>query len=319
MNWQDKIADVRKRWRNDSLFFDIKTSGSTGMPKVIQLEKRRMIASAEMSLEYFGLSKGDRVLLALPADRVGGMMLIVRSIIGELDLQAVEPKLNPFLKIDLEKKVKFCSLTPAQLTIILADPDSRKQLRLIDQILLGGSAVPELLLRDIKNEPGLFYHSYGMTETISHIAIRNLSEGHDFFEALKDISFEVNEEDQLMINAPAILEGPILTNDIVELVDDRKMIWRGRLDNVINSGGFKIVVEDVEAKIRTRFEGDFYLVGEADKILGERLVMISKTLPTDLDFLEKLMRPKEIYIRPHFKYTENGKLLRLTPQQLSEL
>jgi len=319
MNWQDKIADVRTRWSDDSEFFEIKTSGSTGEPKVIRLLKERMKASAKMSLDYFGLEKGDSVLLTLPADKVGGMMLIIRSIIGGLAIKAIEPKLNPLIKIDLKEKIDFCSLTPAQLSSIIANPISAKQLSQIKQVLLGGSAVPTNLEEAIQNKLGKFYHSYGMTETISHIAIRNLTEGHKYFEALEGVEFEVNSERQLKISAPAILEKPLLTNDLVELINDRKMIWKGRLDNVVNSGGIKIIVEEVEAEIRKYFDEDFYLIGEEDSILGERLVMISKKTPADLSFLDKLKRPKEIFIKSHFKYTINGKLLRLPPQQLSKL
>lgn len=319
MNWQDKINDVYRRWNDDKAYFEVKTSGSTGSPKTIRLEKKRMHASATMSVEYFGLKKRDKVLLALPADKVGGIMLIIRSIVGGLDLITIEPKLNPILKIDLEDKIDFCSLTPAQLAAIFNEEDSKSQLKKIKTILLGGSSISSDLESKIQGMSNYFYHSYGMTETISHIAIRNLTKKNDYFEALSGVRFENNKEQQLTIHAPAILSGPLLTNDLVELYGDKKMLWRGRKDNVVNSGGIKIIVEEVEAIIRRQFQGEFYLLGEEDAILGEKLVMVSKLQPPSLDFLEKLQRPKEVYIRPTFRYTANGKLLRLSPQQLPGL
>ncbi|GLR18108.1 AMP-binding protein [Portibacter lacus] len=319
MSYFEKIEAVYDKWNDTSEFFEITTSGSTGKPKVILLEKSKMAASARISLSYFGLKENDRVLLAIPADKIGGTMLIIRSIIGNLKLEYIEPKLDPFYNIDLEKNIQFCSLTPSQLASIYQNPSSLNQLRKIDKILLGGSAVPTSLLEKIHEETGQFYHSYGMTETISHIAVKNLSKSEIAFHALDNVDFEVNVESQLIIHAPEILDQPLLTNDIVDLKGPKKMIWKGRKDNVVNSGGLKLLIEEIEEKIKLEFDGEFYLTKVSDDILGEKLVMITKATPPLFKNLSKYEKPKHIHLVEEFSYTENGKLRRLTPQQLSEL
>lgn len=317
MSYLDKIENVYTQWNNASKYFDISTSGSTGKPKMIRIEKSKMIASAKMSLDFFKLKAGDPVLLALPADKIGGAMLIIRSIVGKLNLLHIEPKLNPFKNIELENNIKFCSLTPAQLASIYQNDKSTKQVRKIESILLGGAAVPSALLDIIYNEKGLFYHSYGMTETISHVAIKNLSGREPYFKALSGVSFSSTENDQLIIHADEILDDALLTNDIVKLIDSHTIIWKGRKDNVVNSGGIKLIIEEIEEKIRLDFDGEFYLTKEKDEILGEKLVMISKKKPPTFKHLNKYETPKRIHIVDKFKYTENGKLLRLSPQQLN--
>lgn len=318
MNWKDKIVDVKKRWEDKSTYFEVRTSGSTGMPKVLRLEKSKMAASAKMSLEFFKLSKGDTALLALPADKIGGAMLIIRSIIGELNLLSIEPKLNPFVNHNFEMEIKFCSLTPAQLTSAMGNEESVEQVKKIKKILLGGSAVSQELRNLIAFQKNHYYHSYGMTETISHVAIRDLTAKEEYFKALDDVRFSCNSAGQLVITAPKLLSDSLLTNDLVDLIDEKRMIWRGRLDNVINSGGVKILIEELEGEIRRHHQFEFYLVGVADKVLGEAIVMVAKHQPPDLSFLHKHHRPKEIVIVKDFKYTENGKLLRLKPHQLLE-
>ncbi len=327
--FENTIKSVFSKWYDDSLEFEISTSGSTGTPKIIQLKKEKMYASAKNSLAYFKLKKNQKILLAIPADKVGGIMLIIRAIIGNLDLHFIEPKLDPFVSLK-EKSFSFCSLTPSQLLKIHDNPDSVKKLNKIQKILLGGAAITDKLMTIIQQSNNKFYHSYGMTETISHVAIRPLNGNlkKDYFEAIGKATFTTNNKFQLIVNDPEILEEPLLTNDIVELIGPKKLIWKGRIDNIINSGGIKLIIEELEKKIGLTIKETFYLVGIPDPVFGEKLILLIQGNDTSAinenNYKDKLTKilpkhevPKEIIFVPKFKYTENGKLLRLLPSQLS--
>ena len=321
------IKSVYKKWLDNNNYISIFTSGSTGKPKEIKLEKSRIYASAKISLAYFKLKKGNKVLLVLPAQKVGGLMLIIRSIIGQLDLCYKKPSLNPF-KSELTCDFEFCSLTPAQLAAAWESKNSRRETRKINRILLGGSGIPKGLENEIEKEENVYFHSYGMTETISHVAIRILNgdKKTGYFKALEGVTFESNEDNQLIINAPKILSNPLLTNDVAELIDAKKMIFKGRVDNVVNSGGIKLIVEEIENRLSGIFSNEFYLCGIPDEILGEKLVLVikgslkkdeSNVLDNKFDFLQKYEVPKVVYLVQDFNYTKNGKLIRTMPTQLA--
>ncbi|WP_235299648.1 AMP-binding protein [Portibacter marinus] len=315
------FSEVLQKWVSGEDFIEIKTSGSTGQPKTIRLSKSKIEASARMSLEYFDLKKGEQVLLALPTNKIGGFMLAIRAIIGGLKVLEVVPKLNPLSEIVIKEEIAFCSLTPAQLNAILIDEHASTQLRKVKKVLLGGSDISPHTLAQIEKLPNTFYHSYGMTETISHVAVKNLSEKQDFFHALRGVSFAVQKDSRLFIHASKILDEPLLTNDLAIIEGSKKMKWIGRSDHVINSGGVKLIVEEIEKKIRTHYPGEFYLTKESHPILGEQLVMVAKENIAAEIFksLSKLEIPKSIFVTSEFQYSENGKLLRLSPQQLMEL
>ncbi len=314
------FSDVIQKWKDPNPFYEVTTSGSTGHPKVIRISKLHMAESARMSLKYFGLRKGTKVLLVLPTNKIGGVMLCVRAIVGKLIVKELTPRLNPLLDSEVGE-VDFCSLTPAQLRAILKEPRSKIKLRKIKKILLGGSAVQEETLNEIQKLESEFFHSYGMTETISHIAVKNLTKREKSFRALDGVTFSCDQDQRLRISAPKILQEDLLTNDLVELLGSKEMIWLGRFDNVVNSGGVKLILEDIEARIRASYRGDFYLSKEEDEDFGERIVMIAKEEVGEEAFskLGKFERPRNMYVVDKFTYTENGKLLRLTPQQLKDL
>ncbi len=324
------IAEIKRvvsSWFDEKNQIEVHTSGSTGRPKRIKLKKDKMFYSARMSLKFFDLKPMDKVLLVLPADKIGGLMLIIRSLVGGLDLYFKKPALDPF-KNKTPEAFDFCSLTPAQFQSIVSDSASILCLNKIKKILLGGSALSRIQVNKIRELPSLFYHSYGMTETISHIAVRNLSEGHEYFSALDGVLLKTDDSNQLIIEAPLLLEEPVLTNDIVEIQEGSQMIWKGRKDNVINSGGIKFIAESLEKKIEDVMAREFYFTSQADDILGEKLVLIIKIASTDTidqeailnkitPRLSKLELPKNIYFTRAFNYTKNGKLIRSKPDELS--
>lgn len=328
VEYLSKVKQVYENWYSDSAFFEVETSGSTGAPKTIRMSKEKMYFSALKSLRYFDLKKGQKVLLALPADKIGGLMLIIRAIIGKLDLHHIQARLDPFNGWNAEE-IDFCSLTPSQLFAIKGDLKSLVKLRIIKRILLGGSDVNPALLSFIQHESNEYFHSYGMTETISHIAVRKLngSNRSDHFRALDGVSFASNEEDQLIICSEQLLDQDLVTNDLVTIIDEKTILWRGRKDNVVNSGGIKLIVEELEGKIKVFLKLPFYLVGIPDDLLGEKLILVIEGDKFSQDELEvlnlnlsstlhKYEIPKDVVIVPSLLYTKNGKLIRITPNQL---
>lgn len=307
-------------------YIEVFTSGSTGIPKLIKHTKEKVFHSALMSNSFFKLDEAHKVLLVLPPDKIGGKMLIIRSIVGGMDLHYIKPELNP-LKDKEINPFDFCSLTPAQLASIIQDDGAITQLRKINKILLGGSDIDAHLIKFIEAEINSYFFSYGMTETISHVAVRRLngSQSSQWFEALPGVSFSTKlDSNQLIIHAPMILEEDLICNDLVKLQGNKKLIWLGRKDNIVNSGGIKLIVEHIEQKLKNEIKEDFYFIGEKDPVLGERLVMVIQSTSNKEKMIQKLLStklskfelPKKIYSVDKIQYTANGKIKRIIPSEL---
>ncbi|CAG5086694.1 putative 2-succinylbenzoate--CoA ligase [Parvicella tangerina] len=288
----------------------VSTSGSTGEPKLIELDKEKMVASAKATLDYFNLKKGDTVLLSLPTKFIAGKMIWVRSIVGELNVLVSKPTSNPIKSLD--KKVEFAAMTPHQVGVCL--DENPEKFDLIDQLIIGGGAVSESLLVRIQKLTTKCYATYGMTETITHVAVKKLN-GTDqsaCYEAVGQTTFEVGAQGNLIINAPHLSHKKIETNDIVRLINSRQFEWLGRLDFVINSGGVKLFPEQIESKLENIINNRFFVWKEKDELLGEKAVLViegtSTYLPDLSKVLDKIERPKLTYRADEFIYTENGKL-----------
>ena len=199
--------------------------------------------SAQLTGKTFELKEGDSTLLCMPMKYVAGKMMVVRALALGLDLKVVEPSSSP-LK-GLNKPIDFAAMVPLQLEKSLNQLDKVKTL-----IVGGGQVNPALVdkLRDISTQ---VYETYSMTETLTHVAIKPLNgpNKQDVFQALDGVQFEIDERDCLVIHAPMLNPNPVLTNDLVALIDETSFHWLGRYDNVINSGGIKIIPEKVEAKL----------------------------------------------------------------------
>ena len=310
------ICAVIKKWLNNDDYIEITTSGSTSTPKKIRLAKHAMKSSAIQTQNYFKYKSGDKALLCIPVRYIGGMMMLIRSIISDLDLYIVPPSLRPLVL--LSEKLDFVPMTPAQLSVSL-EKDQRSIDR-INKILLGGGPVSLTLQRKIINLKTKLYHSFGMTETISHIAIRQLNHTQDSltFYALDAVQLEVDDESCLIIKADYIDE-PVYTNDVVNLISPRKFTWKGRKDNVINSGGLKLYPELIEQKLSNIIDQDFFVIGTEDEALGSKVCLVIETdhiiNESELrerisEKLEKYERPKLILSTSEFQKTETGKIKR---------
>ncbi len=311
-----KVENFISDWVNDEDFIETKTSGSTGIPKVIKLNKEKMAASAKMTGTYFDFKSGQKALLCLSPDTIGGKMMILRSFLFGLELYVVDINRNPLEKVDFN--VNFAAMVPLQIqSIIEKNPE---KLNLINQLLIGGANVSSQLEDSLKKFETIAFESFGMTETMSHVAVRKLNQStFQPFEALPGISFEI-EQNQLIVNAPHLGIKKLNTNDIVDIVDEKHFFWQGRADFVINSGGIKFFPEKIERKISHLIDSKYFVSSEQDSLLGEKIILViegdeniseRQQLVENLKSkLDKFENPKKIYFSNQFVLTESGKINR---------
>ena len=302
---EQAIGEFLLDWFDQKEYIEMKTSGTTGLPKLVRLQKQAMIQSALATGDFFDLKPGDKALLCLPVKFVAGKMMLVRSLILGLDLHITEPSTEP---LALNKTVyDFVAMVPLQVQ------NSIEALTKIKKLIVGGAKMDAALeekLLPLKTE---VYETYGMTETITHIAARKV--GEKAFTVLPNVKITKDNRGCLVIDIPAISEEPIITNDLIELIRENQFIFLGRIDNVINSGGVKLIPEQIEAKLIGKISSRFFVTGIPDSLLGEKLILViegeKQDFPADFfDVLDKYEKPKEIVFVRKFKENENGKLLR---------
>ena len=255
-DWQKSLHQFILAWMDEKDFVTVNTSGSTGKPKKIQLSKKRMMNSAFMTGKYFGFKSGQKALLCLPCDYIAGKMMVVRALMWGLDLQIVPPTGNPMATI--KQSIDFAAMVPLQVTNIFEH--SPNKFGLIKKLIIGGGKVDTILQAKLQTIPTKCYATYGMTETITHVAIKGLNSEHqtDYFEGLSDIHFTTDERGCLAIDAPRLSEDLVVTNDIINLKNGQQFEWLGRFDNVINTGGVKVFPEKIEAKLEQFIAARFF-------------------------------------------------------------
>ncbi|MBW8334949.1 MAG: AMP-binding protein [Prolixibacteraceae bacterium] len=315
--WEKDLFLFLNEWFSDSDYVLAQTSGSTGEPKPIELPKSVMIKSAERTIEYFGLKKRDRLLLSLPCLYIAGKMMVVRAIIGQMNLVTIDP--SDDFEILMNENFDFGAMVPNQISKILEIASGKEKLENIRNLLIGGSSIPATLETQISRLKSHVVSTYGMTETASHIAIRELSgeKRSDIYDCLPGISVTANENDCLQIHVPEINE-PIQTNDIAELLSLTTFRILGRADDAIISGGIKYFPETIEKKLVTVIEERFVISSLPDEKLGEKLVLVLEEKQTDIEpinqTLKKLLppfeRPKAILFLEKFPETSTGKIKR---------
>lgn len=262
-------------WQNDEPTVLVHTSGSTGKPKPLRVEKLRMAASACITCQFLGLHKGDTALLCMPLDYIAGKMVVVRSLVWGLRLVAVEPSGHPLR--GLHEAPDFAAMVPLQVYNTMQVPEERARLRQIRHLIIGGGAVSDELVSELGDFPNCVWSTYGMTETLSHIALRRLNgeQASQWYEPFEGVDVSLNADGCLVINAPAVCAEPLTTNDIAEIAaDGRHFRIRGRRDNVVCSGGIKLQIEEIEAKLQPFVDVPFMITKRSDARLGEMVVML---------------------------------------------
>ncbi len=304
-DFQKALGDFLIDWFDDKSYIEMNTSGTTGAPKLIRVEKEAMVSSALSTGDFFDLNPGNKVLHCLPVDYVAGKMMFVRSFILGLDMDFVEPNSHPLEYNDV--KYDFAAMVPLQAK------NSLDKLKNIKKIIIGGVKIHKSLEQELVKLPNEIYETYGMTETITHIAAKRV--GERAFTVLPNVTVSSNENNCLVVHAKKINPEPIVTNDIVEIVSDKQFVWLGRFDNVINSGGIKLIPEKIEEKLSTHIPRRYFVYGQADDVLGEKVVLYVEGEPIAIDdevfsVLDKYEKPKNIVFIPKFTVTATGKIVR---------
>ena len=303
-------------WLDDEDHIFVKTSGSTGQPKTIKLLKSAMVNSAIATGTFFKLKPSNTALNCLPTDYIAGKMMLVRALVLGLEIDCVKPSTQPVF--NFEKHYDFCAMIPLQVQHTL------QKTKHIKTIIIGGSKVSKPLLEQIKNCNSFFYETYGMTETITHIAVKQLqsksAKGELYFNALPNVKFNQDNRDCLIIDAPNVSDKSIITNDIVNLISETEFQLLGRFDTIINSGGVKLFPEQIEDKLQPVIKERFFIASEKDTNLGEKLIVVIEnpqqslstimTTISKLKTLDKFEIPKKIYTLNTFIETTTGKIQR---------
>ena len=317
--YEGVVGNFLLDWLNDKDYVEAKTSGSTGPPKLIRLKKKHMINSALATGKFFELPAGTTALLCLPSDFIAGKMMLVRAMVLGWQLDIVPPKANPLDQ--LFKIYDFCAMTPFQLD------NSLGRLHLVKKLIVGGGSVSSNQKRLVQGLRTEVFETYGMTETITHVAARRVNarkekENPVPFSSLPHVSFSTDERGCLVIDAPSISDEVVVTNDVVELLSHKRFVWKGRIDNVINSGGIKLYPEEIEAKLEKIIAQRFFITSLPDDSLGEKVILMvecpfSEEALGNLEreireqrLLEKYEVPKKIYFIGKFEETPSGKVHR---------
>jgi len=315
-----EVSDFLKNWFSKDSTLTVQTSGSTGKPKPISLKKEFMINSALATGKFFNLNEQTKALCCLPIKFIAGKMMLVRAMVLGWDLDIVEPSMNP-LK-DLAKSYQFSAMVPLQVS------NSLSNIEQIDTLLIGGGITSLELQSKLQKISTKCYASFGMTETITHIAVKQLNhfekEIVESYSVLDGVTVSHDDRGCLVIDAPHVSDTRLVTNDVVEIVSEKEFIWKGRFDNVINSGGIKIFPEEVEQKLSKIIPTRFFVTKLSDTDLGERLILIVEGKEDSNLFikvktqsgLSKYQLPKEICFLSKFVETETQKINRLKTLEL---
>lgn len=308
-SYEKAMGDFLMDWLDSKEYINVRTSGSTGKPKIMKVSKQAMVNSAIATGNYFKMKPGQTALLCLPTHYIAGKMMLVRAMILGLELDFVEPSTRPVF--DDDKSYDFCAMIPVQLQKTVSAISNIKTL------IIGGAAISKPLEHAIQGLKTKIYATYGMTETVSHIAVKRINgkQKSEYFKVFPKVNISQDDRGCLVIEAPKVAPGKLVTNDVVKLHSNTEFELIGRIDNVINSGGVKLFPEQIEAKLADKIKERFFISSEPDPSLGEKLILILEAESNTLDSsvfsdLDKLEIPKTIYHIKKFKETATGKIQR---------
>lgn len=308
---ENHVAAIIQQWQQDIPSFTLLTSGSTGMPKRLTLPKRILKYSAESSLAFLDPSgKFKRSLLCLDASKIGGMMVVIRCLLAGMHLKVLKPDSKLTLLSNTET-FDLVSLVPLQVRALLENNPNK-----LDQfhtILIGGAPLASQETQALSSLAASIFHTYGMTETASHVALKNINKQDQVYRRLGDVRFRVDERSCLALCGTVTGDQWIQTNDVVELVNEGSFLWKGRADFVINTGGIKVHPESLEETLSHQVKSPFFVAGLPDDRLGERVVLLIEGAEPALDLssIERYSRPKEVLTLDRFVYTDSGKINRI--------
>jgi o-succinylbenzoate---CoA ligase len=329
-NWSEEdsyILDVLKfcqNWLLGQSSFSLQTSGSTGIPKSIHVDRKQMEISAAATSKFFHLANNPLLLGCLNTAMIAGKMMLVRAMEWDADLILTKPKENPLVDNWVDGNFDFVAMVPMQVEACMSQNSTLQKLKKIKTLIIGGAPSPISLLEKLTKERIPAFQTYGMTETVSHIALAKIDGPDLVYGTLPGVTIGADLENKLWIEAPMAKEVRLQTNDLVEIMDQNHFIWVGRSDFTINSGGIKIQPEILEHQIAPAVEKhlgkvQYFLFGKEDLKLGQKLILAIESKPTDnqtvqnllgsiSDIIHKYQIPKEIIFVREFVKTPSGKI-----------
>lgn len=323
------ILSICNKWLRQDQEFSLKTSGSTGNPKTVYFTRKQLQTSAQQTIQALDLKTGTSALTCLNCNFVAGIMMLIRGLEGRFVNYIIPPCGTP-LK-DLSDAFDFVAMVPMQIRNSI--DQHLEQLNECKNVIVGGAPISKDLEASIRsNCTQEVYQTFGMTETLSHFALKNVTQNEIYYTTLTDVEIKT-EEGRLCVKTP-ITKDWITTNDICEIKNEKQFRWLGRADWVINTGGVKVIVEELEnhiAKfhIERNQQINFFIAKEYDDQLGEVPILLFEKrfaitpihdYMTDLKkHLPKYWCPKRVFAVSEFKYTESHKLDRITTLELEKL
>ena len=308
--WERDLYAFITDWFSPTEYMAIHTSGSTGIPKEILISKTKMIGSAARTLRYFDVKPNENILLCLPVTYIAGMMMVVRAFTGSLNLITLPPQQMQLSNI--KEELGFAAFVPLQMDKLL---NEGQNLGFMRKIILGGSPVSAVLEDKIRTSfTGQIWETYGMTETITHVAVRKIKDDVRIFFALPGISFSEDDRGCLVIDDPYLLDSPLHTNDNVELLSPTSFRLLGRMDHVINSGGIKVIPEKLESLMSPYVQGHFCITSLPDEVLGEMIVLVVEKgtdmlrIMQGIDTLKTYHKPKKVFELDQIPINQHGKI-----------
>lgn len=319
-----RAIEIIGKWMEGDEIFTISTSGSTGQPKEIRFTRAELEVSAQRTIDHFHLNHSDHALICINVGFIGGLMMIIRSLVAKMDMTILEPTSDPMSQLDAKKGPTFMAVVPMQLGHVvdhyLQEEGAHRKVK---AIIVGGASIDAQNEAKAKQIKIPVYHTFGMTETASHFAVRRIngSKRSDIFQSLRGWKVKCDDENRLLVNWGLTGSEWLITNDIVEMVSSRSFKWLGRADNVINSGGIKIHPEILEKTIRAELlnlgiDCRFFVVGLRDPNLGDKMALFlegqsswKETIHRHLEeTLPKYHSPREVFCPDDFVETPTGKV-----------
>ena len=336
------LEEFLSEWNSPSPYVHVQTSGSTGTPKPMLVEKSRMLASARITNDFLGLHPGDTTLLCMSLDFIAGKMMVVRALERHLNLITVEPSGHPLCHTgdrnccDIRWEchnsscpqcdISFAAMVPLQVYNSLQVPEERERLKQIKHLIIGGGAIDDDLAAELKTFPNAVWSTYGMTETLSHIALRRLSgpDASDWYTPFPSVTVSLSDDSTLIIDAPEVCADRLITNDIANIFSDNsKFRIIGRKDNTICSGGLKIQPEELERQLRPHMRVPYLISKRPDSKFSEIVVLLTEG-PTDdarqicERVLPKYHHPRAYVHVVHIPLTATGKPARREAERLAQ-
>lgn len=344
------LDEFLSEWRAPGDRLLVHTSGSTGQPKPLWVEKRRMLASARTTCDFLGLKPGDTALLCLSLDYIAGKMMVVRALERQLRLVCVEPSGHPLAwnnRQGGESVFSLAAMVPLQVWNSLQVPEECERLRQIRHLIIGGGPVDPQLAEALADFPNAVWSTYGMTETLSHIALRRLNgpQRSEWYTPFEGVEVSLNAEGCLVVDAPQVCAQPLVTNDLAEVLEPagaataspagtaaaKRFRILGRRDNVVCTGGMKIQMEEVERKLAPHVGVPFLITKCPDPRLGEAVAMLvegeaedagaqsvcAEVLALCRRVLTRYEQPRHVFCVPTLPLTPTGKPARAEAERMA--